>query len=1417
MSLHKGLRRLPLVAAVAALAACLLFFGACRKPADTGVPAVELASAPDTTAVEPPAPLPARAAVPLLLDRSEPDLLLTSPADGGYYASVIRVRGQVRGSQDESGAARRISALTWELAGTRLHGPVDLDAAGRFSLDIPASGLSEPLTMKLTAEDERGFSVEAFLRLQPYRQGPTLTLFSPADGATYRSLVGVKGRVGGSGEPADSVEEVQFLSWEIPGTDLGGPLEFDSSGAFSFSFSTKGLRRSLELKLEAVSRNGFQSRKTLTLHNDGVGPQLILDGSGEIEYGLEPAFLRGRVGYSEEEPDAISEVRSLGYELPGPAGLRGSIPFQSDGSFSLQLSAAGLQGEQDLRLTAEDWNGNRTERIVRLKPIAAPLAVQPPAPEVQHAAVPEPPPAAEGAAPAPPAAPAPVAAAPAPAPAPVPAATVTAATAPATPPEVPSPSVAAAGPYLQILAPANGSLYENELIIRGKVGNSEADRDTVNGIRGMDFAVLDAPGQTGAVLFEPNGAFHLKLPLRTLRGTLRVRIGAEDRDGRRTERLVTLLDGRQKPVLTVHSPQDQSLFGARVLVSGIFTDPHAAAGFPAAARSLTLEIYSTVSNSESKPLKLVLPLSDNGSFQTVVTTDGMIGPQLVSLSATSAGGKRAEAFLTIKPGEGGIPSFTAVPGDGTATFRWEPVPLAEEFTLFYGNGAGDPGPGTADEIRGISSPFTLSNLTNGLLYNFRLRADAPRQPEVWSALRTLIPLSPLTLLPTALGEYGQVRLTWNPIPEGCYEVWRAQAQDGEYALIGGPLSETVYVDRNVALGRRYYYRIRPAAAGSLLSAAVPGEPSVMPPRRLAQEGLFAAAVTRTLAVSGGYAYVSGEGGSLRVVDISDPTRPQQIGELAAVDPRDVALQGEYAYLADGEQGIVVVDVSDPRHPVATGSRRTIDPQGVAVLGSLALLADGRSGLKIFDVSSPYKPNRIASLETEDARRVVLRGSLAYLADAREGLVMLDLSRPAEPARLGTLPVSGAVDVSLSGSLAFTACGSQGLVVADVSDPTRPVRLYSDNSLKAAGVTINAGLAYVADEAGKMKVLDVSDPHRALELETMEAADARRIVVDRDRAYLLDGSGLKIIRLATIGKSYEIGGFKTDGAAYGVSLAGGLLFLADHQGGVKVFSAATPDALQGGSALASWKTDYAEGVAVENRLAAVADGTFGVKLFDLDTLTATAAAPAAPLGEYRSGGRVFSVALQGGRAYVAAGEKGLLILDLQNPRNPVEAGVFASADARALALSGNIGVLADGRAGLKMLDFSNTVKPVQVGAMRLPLARRVVVQKSAAFVVGSTGLSMVDISRPEAPSTLQVYETPYAEDVAVNADLLYLAEGHRGLKVFTILGTAGFNLVSECDSVYAAGVAGQGEHAFVADSTGLKVLRILIPPWLQKNR
>jgi hypothetical protein len=84
-----------------------------------------------------------------------------------------------------------------------------------------------------------------------------------------------------------------------------------------------------------------------------------------------------------------------------------------------------------------------------------------------------------------------------------------------------------------------------------------------------------------------------------------------------------------------------------------------------------------------------------------------------------------------------------------------------------------------------------------------------------------------------------------------------------------------------------------------------------------------------------------------------------------------------------------------------------------------------------------------------------------------------------------------------------------------------------------------------------------------------------------------------------------------------------------------------------------------------------------------------------------------------------------------------------------------------------------------------------------------------------PRPLGSYETPHAEDVALEGPYVYLAEGVRGITVLDVSRPESPRPVSACPEIYAVGVAARGDYAFVADSRNLQVIRILVPEWLRR--
>jgi hypothetical protein len=153
-----------------------------------------------------------------------------------------------------------------------------------------------------------------------------------------------------------------------------------------------------------------------------------------------------------------------------------------------------------------------------------------------------------------------------------------------------------------------------------------------------------------------------------------------------------------------------------------------------------------------------------------------------------------------------------------------------------------------------------------------------------------------------------------------------------------------------------------------------------------------------------------------------------------------------------------------------------------------------------------------------------------------------------------------------------------------------------------------------------------------------------------------------------------------------------------------------------------------------------------------------------------------IALGGHFAYISA-DAGLVVVDLDDPLHPKLAAVVPLKGARAAALQFRYLFALDDE-GLTTIDVTDPTKPRQVGIARVPLAdaRRIYVARTYAYIAaGKDGLAIVDVERPEAPKLYLKYDADGklndAQDVIVgstNASLFaYVADGVNGLKVLQL--------------------------------------------------
>ena len=171
------------------------------------------------------------------------------------------------------------------------------------------------------------------------------------------------------------------------------------------------------------------------------------------------------------------------------------------------------------------------------------------------------------------------------------------------------------------------------------------------------------------------------------------------------------------------------------------------------------------------------------------------------------------------------------------------------------------------------------------------------------------------------------------------------------------------------------------------------------------------------------------------------------------------------------------------------------------------------------------------------------------------------------------------------------------------------------------------------------------------------------------------------------------------------------------------------------------------------------------------------------------------------AYVAAGSKGLLVVDITDPTRPQEVGSynprgwFVEVVVSAPDPQGHTyAYVADYTGGLQVVDVSDPANPWKVGEYDTPgYARDVAISardpqgniyahvayyheyirwyvdyygnKYGETVYGESGLRMVDVSNPISPTEVSAYDSPgTARGVIVSGTYSYLADGASGLRV-----------------------------------------------------
>lgn len=537
----------------------------------------------------------------------------------------------------------------------------------------------------------------------------------------------------------------------------------------------------------------------------------------------------------------------------------------------------------------------------------------------------------------------------------------------------------------------------------------------------------------------------------------------------------------------------------------------------------------------------------------------------------------------------------------------------------------------------------------------------------------------------------------------------------------------------------------------------------------------------------------------------------------------VAIAGHHAYVASGDAGLHVIDLSDPANPRRVGGFNTAGwAVGVVVADNLAYVADSDAGLQIIDVSNPASPVRRGGFNTAgDGLKVAVAGNLAYIADGTS-LEVIDVSDPTIPRRVGGLVTSGyAADVQVVGSVAYVADGNGGLQIIDVSDPASPARLgrYNTSGYSSA-VQVAGNLAFVADGTEGVQVIDVSNPASPLlagGIRLPGSSQSVRVVGNLAYVYswapppgapgAMDPAkvGLRIFDVSNLASPVQVGHDPIDGVL-DVQVAGNLVCLARGTGGLQVMEVrvAGPQVLTwtgGDQAILPLNTPYLLNATASSGLP-VNYQVSGPATFVDGKLTVTGI------------GTVTVVAEQAGDATYAAVRATRIFnqreLSLEQRGSIATANLTFDVD-----VVGDRAYLADWGAGLQVVDVSNPDRPARLSLYNTPgQCFGVDVVDNLAYVAdGTQGLQILDISDPANPIPMGSFATAgNAQKVQVIGTVAYVATVSRDLQLIDVSDpTAPTRLAVVAHTGDAVGLKVVGNIAYVAASTaGLHVFDVSNP-------